>query len=465
MLLNGASHAMATRGKEGCPIFEKFGEDVLDERELAGVRGIDQERRRFRKHLATAHYAKTPLDKITTPDGARWLRDMQAKDADDRRGKRKLGKSTIQRALALALAILDAAGPQNRGLIPSNPFLGLEARGREDKTRDPFTFLEPPEQEAVRAYVPRDEPYPMTEAERLAILFGAGCGVRQGEQFNLELDDLHPTAEEPHAIMRYGSPDEATKNGTIHEVPLFGLALYAAEEWLKIRTAFLTDKDGKVAKTNLVFCSPSGTRRAVGKPLGNGNYRRVEKGGTHVMKSGKPVRVAKGQGTHRYVDRLKEVLALCGITRNVRWHDLRHTCATSLIRGDWSDEPFELQEVSDMLNHSSTAVTERIYAHVGDTRLKKAARKVRKIGGPLVAPTGTNGGAGSSRAAISSEFNALAGVGPVGLEPTTYGLKEPTIVEILRGLTREKSSDNPLVTHLAEALAGLLEKTGHYPQG
>jgi integrase len=438
LLLRGAAHPVHV--KQGCPTFAKFGEEILNEREEGGTRGVDQERRRFSKHLAGALFAKKPLDKITTPDGAEWLRAMARKDADDRRGKRKISKATVQRALALALAVFDAAGPQNRGLIDKNPFLGLEARGAENKSKDAWTFLTVAEQELVRAGHPD-----VTEAERLAILFGAGSGIRQGEQFNLKLEDLHvgPEDAEPYATIRYGSKDREVKNGKTYNAPIFGIALQAIRAWLEIRTAYLGG-----ARTDLVWSSPTGCRRAVGKPLGTGAYRPAERG-THVLKSGKPVRVAPGQGTHVYVDRLKEVLRLCGIERNVRWHDMRHTCGSSLIQGAWG-EPWRLEEVKQMLNHSSIAVTER-YAHLGETALKNAAKKVRPVGGPLVGE-GTGGCSATGTISNDSEL-----VGRAGVEPATYGLKGPSVIELLRGLAREKSADNQLVTNLAATLAALLE--------
>ncbi len=165
------------------------------------------------------------------------------------------------------------------------------------------------------------------------------------------------------------------------------------------------------------------------------------------MVSGKPRRVAAG-GTHRYVDRFDTVLSLAGITRSVRWHDLRHTCGSSLVAGFWGP-PQPLIVVRDMLGHSSVSVTE-IYAHLGPTPLKEMAKVV---GGQLV---GGGGPTPSSVAAISSES---FGEPRVGLEPTTCALRKPSVLEVLRALTRENAPSNPLATHLAEALANLLEKS------
>lgn len=47
--------------------------------------------------------------------------------------------------------------------------------------------------------------------------------------------------------------------------------------------------------------------------------------------------------------------------RRVRWHDLRHSCGTSLNAGWWG-RVWSLEEIRDLLGHSSVKVTE-IYAH------------------------------------------------------------------------------------------------------
>jgi hypothetical protein len=158
------------------------------------------------------------------------------------------------------------------------------------------------------------------------------------------------------------------------------------------------------------------------------------------MKSGKPVRVAKGKGTHVYVDRLKEVLRLCGIERNVRWHDMRHTCASSLIQGLWGGAPQRLEVVGKMLNHSTIASTQR-YAHLGTNPLRELAKEIN-VGSGLVARV--TGGA-TAMASISNDSEV---VGRAGVEPATYGLKGQDIVELIRLLTHEKPTPNPLRTNV-----------------
>ena len=429
------SAAIVPMRKDGCTTFELVGKDVLDQRELDGIRGISQERYRFALHLETAHFAGQPIDKITSVDIAEWLRAMQRKKAADRRGVRLVSRSTIQRALALCSVIFDEAGPQGRGLVDVNPCLGMKVRAKSGAvTEEPWTFLTLEEQRAIGSCAA------MAPADRLAILFAIGTGLRQGEQFNLELRDLHVDGPEPRVVVRFGSAGKAPKSGKIRTVPLFGIALEAAAEWLKVRAR---------TGSRLVFRSPTGCRRAVGKPLGNGT--RIE---------------------GRYVDRFDTVLALAGITRSVRWHDLRHTCASSLVSGFWG-QPWSLEEVKAMLGHSSILVTQR-YAHLGETALKNAARKVvglagiepatRGLKGPCaaIAPQSLVGdglvdGGGPSASSLAAISTDIVQLGFLTDGSASKGLKGPSVVELLRGLALENNPGNQLVTNLAATLAAMLE--------
>jgi integrase len=68
---------------------------------------------------------------------------------------------------------------------------------------------------------------------------------------------------------------------------------------------------------------------------------------------GTPIRRAK---LHR--ESWKPLLEWAGV-RDVRFHDLRHTCATLLLT-----KGVHPKIVSEMLGHSSIAVTLDIYSHV-----------------------------------------------------------------------------------------------------
>jgi len=361
-----------------------FGEEVLDDRELNGVRGVDNERSNFRAHVAP-YFANDTLASLDGDNGrvkiAAWLRAMTRKKRAD--GKGLLEKSTIMRVLSLLSAIFDEAGPQGRGLMKSNPCLGMKVKRKvgESATKEKWTFFTPGEREWFSLPRATSNGY-VREHERLAILFGEGSGIRQGEQFNLGLDDMHEEGgctcagweDRPHAVIRFGSKGLPRKNGKILIVALFGYALEAARTWRRRVASF-----APYNPHGLVWPLPSGARRARGKPLGNGRYIACDRG-THKMVKEKPVRVAAGQGTHVFQDRWKAVQRIAGITRNVRWHDVRHSCASALIQGQLGEKWFP-HEIKEQLGHSSLAVTER-YTHLDTTSRKDAADKVRIPGRP-----------------------------------------------------------------------------------
>lgn len=465
--------------------FVELGRWVLDMRERNGIRGIDQERRRFDFHLANASFALMRVEDIRPRHIAKWLQDeMSVKRAmQGRRGqksvesKRPIARATIKRCLALASAVFKEAGPQGLDRIQTNPCRDLRVKRRPgvEATKDAEVFLALEEQISVR------DCEEIPELDRRFILFAFGCGVRRGEQFNVELVDVHvDVAGDEHVIVRFGSDGKPRKNakGPLR-VPLFGFALEATR-------AQLLALKSQPNPLGLLWPTALGHRRR-GKPLGTGSFHRVELGGTHVYPPGRksPKRVPRGKGTHVYVDRFKTLLALAGISRHVRWHDLRHTCASALLQGQWGDA-WTLEEVRGQLGHSSVKVTEK-YAHLGETALKKAAKKVTIDTGvsgdpyrtpahpekPPVAPVPppmkpvlsapSVGGAlvtGASEgdpgvAAISSDINE---VGRAGHDPATYGLKGPGLLEMLRVLSAENGPHNQLITNLATTLATLLEK-------
>ena len=101
--------------------------------------------------------------------------------------------------------------------------------------------------------------------------------------------------------------------------------------------------------------------------------------GTWVGRKG-PLVFPTERGHHR--DRKpprgwKAWLKAAGITRRVRWHDLRHTCASALVGGALGRK-WSLEEVRALLGHSSIRVTER-YAHFGKSLVMMAAMETNHV--------------------------------------------------------------------------------------
>lgn len=64
--------------------------------------------------------------------------------------------------------------------------------------------------------------------------------VPQGEQFNLELPDLHVKGTDPHVYVRFGSKGEPPKNGKHRRVYLSPEALAVCKRWLDVLPTYAT---------------------------------------------------------------------------------------------------------------------------------------------------------------------------------------------------------------------------------
>jgi integrase len=98
-----------------------------------------------------------------------------------------------------------------RPLEPRRSAASCRGPGR---THEPWTYLEPKEQEALL------ESESIPEAVRLLIAFAVGTGMRQGEIWNLATRDV--CMSENQVIVRYGSRGRSTKGKRIRYVPLLG---------------------------------------------------------------------------------------------------------------------------------------------------------------------------------------------------------------------------------------------------
>lgn len=377
-----------------------FGERFLTEREIEGVRGIRTERSRWKTHVDTAPFADDPLDMIGTPVIDAWAKAMQRKmTATPYRASKRISRKTVREVVSLLGLAFDRA--RVLGLVAENPVDPVKVRG-EVRTHEPWTYLLPEEQTALLSCEAIPEP------DRLTIAFAIGTGLREGEQFSLRLPDVHVDGAEPHVVVRYGSKHAATKSGKVATVALFGIGLTAARRWLQLLPDFTRDAKGHERNPlRLMFPGRHGGHRGVGKNLHASR--------TVVGADGKPKAVK--------VDLFREHLATAGIIaeqrhdgRPVRWHDLRHTCASSLVAGWWGP-PWSLEQVRAYLRHSSITVTQR-YAHLGKTAMRAAADAMPDA---EVAIGWTPDGHPRRRSTRGEP--AFQGVGRRGLEPRANGLK------------------------------------------
>jgi len=443
-VLDTALHVRARRlGGAGSKItFADFAKDVLDLRETDGMRSVDDELNRFKVHLANSAIADLALAEITSADIASLGRELMKKRAKDRRESRKLARNTVKRILGVVSVVMNEAVEQ--GKRTDNPCIGVRLRGRKDEDEGNGTIDEWLRGHEQRAVMSCDE---IPEWGRLLMQFAWGTGLREGEQWHALLADVHLPWKDgkcqcgarinmcsalqehgSHVFVRHGSSKGGKQlgpKGSNHtrkktrRVPLFGEGLEAITRWLEVLPTYAPNNP-----LGLVFPGPTGARRQPGPP--SHSTWTVDKSKSRGGKVGK-----------EYL--LPIWLKVAGITRHVRWHDLRHTCASSLLSGTWGRK-WTLDEVCKMLGHSSVKVTER-YAHLCDSALRDAAAATGYAG-----VTG-NGPGGDGMTTISNDFN---GAPPRRIERPTNGLGRTSTPQ--RSLD-VRSTSNPVITPDASAVS------------
>lgn len=312
-----------------------YGLRALDERERDGIADVRTERSRWETHVKGTELGGLPLRGLARVDVTDWIRGVSRK----RTAKGPLAKQTVQNVLNLLRVVLAMA--LERELARENVAIGVHVPRRERRIDDPGTYLLPDEQRALLAAA-------KVPVQRRTVAFALGSGVRQGEQWGLLISDVHAQGSAvrpyPHVIIKR-SRDGATKTGRTRPVPLFGIALEAVTEQLAaIRSGEVKSRSGHL------WPSARGGMRGTFEPS--------------------------------WWDGLVEAAELTGPGRHdghpVRWHDLRHTCATSLLCGWWSPRPWTLDQVQALLGHTSRKTTER-YAKIAESVLAEVASTTTRL--------------------------------------------------------------------------------------
>ena len=338
-----------------CETLAAWGEKWLDRRELGGLhRNIATDRVHWRNHVLGTAIAETPLRAITRKMVRDWLSDLRTKRA--RRivaggSKRAQRSSSTRTPLAhqtvsnifnlLRRALADAVDEE---LISENPARDVTVPKRAEAS-EKWTFLRGDEVERVCSSNAIPEP------ERLLFTVLIFQGLRAGEAWALRWGDVSLDGDDPlqWKLWVRRSHDGPTKSGKPRCIPLLGRAREAL-----VRLRQLARRRGEDA---LVFPSPSGLQRHPGDDAGWSSRRR------------------RGKPFVGYRER-------AGITRRVRLHDLRHTCASHLVMGTWG-RAWSLDEVREFLRHSTSRMTER-YAHLSPEHLHGRAAETA-VAAPTVA--------------------------------------------------------------------------------
>jgi integrase len=319
-----------------------WGERWLAEREQRQqVRHVAKEALIWGKHVRGSELAAMPITRIKRVHVIDHLETIAATTT--------LSAQSIKHVRRLIVGALEHG--INRGRLSRNEARNAPMPIRDDRTEDTWTWLSQAEIGRVLSLPVHDPvrrgfsnghrvPGTITTAQRSAFVVAVYAGLRAGELWGLRWCDVELGPTRPQLTVRH-SREAATKSGRVRRVPLLSAAIEALKAWRKV--------------------SP-GVGDSLVWPAADGRCH--------------------SDGYDAQWHRIKE---LAQIDRRVRWHDLRHTCASHLVQGTWG-RVWRLEEVRDLLGHESAKVTER-YAHLCPGGLSDAAAQT--VGTWLKEPKGT----------------------------------------------------------------------------
>ncbi len=362
------------------------------------VRDVENEWSVWTNHVLPSDLASNPLDmirRVEVQDWLQWMAKRPAMRSAHVDGVRKtvatgraLSVQTMKHALRLVRQVFDDAVA--REFITSNPAKAVVAP--QSTAVDAWTFLSSEEIGKVAALPPQ---------KARPLLFAIYTGVRQAELWRMRWRDVDMDRK------RFTVSGQ-TKNGKERTAPL----LPAAIEVLKAQRGTRTPDP-----MTYLFARPDK------KPFASSYDGGWDDRRARVMVDGKATLVVTpGLRTE------------AGILRHVRFHDLRHTCASHLITGTWG-RGWRLEEVCSFLGHSSISVTQR-YAHLVDGHLDTLAASTIDPGCPPL-PTGP-------LPTSDSKSAKLFAVRPAGLEPATFGLEGQGSIDL--AATKLHPVGNPWAT-------------------
>jgi integrase len=408
-----------------------FGEWMTRElarREVERLRNARGDRWQVEAHVLPDAIAQVPLALLdgNVADARAFLGRLLCKGGGGRgwRGKRvrkALSPRTVRNILTVARVGCEKAVED--GLMRSNPFAAVKVPRSvaSVETEETWTIWEPKEQLAILRSADQNEHDMLGTMVRVAL----GTGLRKGELLALTWSDVRLSGPSPMLMIRSGKPQRRkqgasdlptagpTKGGRVRRVPLFGIALSAMRHWVEgvgaegevedvDRRAIehppvgVEAKAGEhgpagpaaqdpIAVADLVVQKPesgvfvaSQDKMTGGGVLGAKGEKRV-----HEMEPTRPVFPGRG-GDFRVkvpVGAFVAAQRAAGLERIGDWHDLRHTCATSLLEGWWG-VAWRLEDVQRLLGHRSRTTTEK-YCHLrGDAVFRAAAGLGLRPAGP-----------------------------------------------------------------------------------
>jgi integrase len=218
--------------------------------------------------------------------------------------------------------------------------------------RNVATVVRPPSAQQVEV-----QPWSTVEASRflaasadhrLHALFAVGValGLRKGELLALRWDDVDLEGGVVHVRQN------------VQRLPEIGLVFGPPKSNKSRRTIPLPAASAKVLRTHRA--NQAAEALALGPAWGESGLVFTSAVGT----------VIEPRNLNRFFD---ELIAKAGV-RRIRFHDLRHTCASLLLA-----QHVPARIVMEILGHSQLAMTTDLYSHVMPTALREAADAMDRV--------------------------------------------------------------------------------------
>jgi integrase len=359
----------------------------------------NNERHRLKKHILIAPVGATPVPRITAAAIEDVLRGME---------RRGLSASTVN-GIRGTLHTVFSRARKARVWAGSNPIEEVERRKVPRKIHDTLRAEEIP---VLLQHVP--------DSWRDLFATAIYTGMRKGELFGLRKSDIDARALLIYVRRSYDQ--ETTKGKHADVIPIAQpLVPYLANAWRAAPDGGLLfpDEHGKMRTSE---ADPQKVLRHAMARAG------LVDGYEHVCRrckaaGRKPCSERHGDADLRLCGRCGMKLWPQAVHRKMRFHDVRHSVATLLLRAG-----VDVHRVQRILRHKDVNLTAGTYAHLQVEDLRAAVNLLPSSeGGEKMLPRATRllpegESAGKATAAaleISQENRGRPAVGETGFEPAT----------------------------------------------
>ena len=187
----------------------------------------------------------------------------------------------------------------------------------------------------------------------LGVIFGAFYGLRRSETIGLRWESINFEA------------NTITIEHTVTSTNLDGKRVIVADDTTKTKSSFRTLPLIPVIRTKLleIQAEQEQNRKICGK-----SYNKIE--GVYIYTDALGNRIKPDYLSSEF----PKFMERNGF-RRIRYHDLRHRCASLLLANGVS-----LKQIQDWLGHSDFAITANIYAHLDFSAKKETASAMTWIG-------------------------------------------------------------------------------------